>query len=188
MAGEFHPGGRPVKPFSEGPGQKGGQARSDPTMNTAEAIMQSLFGFAFLASSAEEVLIPLAAISLGCSIPIIAIIVDYFQKRTKARIIERAIEKGVPIENLALDEPRGSRMPYRSGMVTVAVGIGSIIFGFLIGMAMQQAGEREYYIPRAVFGGSGALVLLIGIALLVNDKMNYKRFFNGNDKSERKDY
>ena len=156
-------------------------------MNTAEAIMQSLFGFAFLATSAEEVLIPLAAISLGCSIPIIAIIVDYFQKRTKARIIEKAIEKGVPIENLALDEPRGSRMPYRSGMVTVAVGLGLMIFGLAIGAAMKQSGETEHFIPYAVFGGSGALVFLIGIALLANDKMNYKRFFNGNGKGEPKD-
>jgi len=157
-------------------------------MNTAEAVMQSLFGFAFLASSAEEVLIPLAAISLGCSIPIIAIIVDYFQKRTKARIIEKAIEKGVPIENLALDEPRGARMPYRSGMVTAAVGLGLVIFGFALGGALQQGGENEYYIPRAVFGGAGGLVLLIGIALLVNDRMNYKRFLNGSGKGERKDY
>jgi hypothetical protein len=150
--------------------------------------MQNLFGYAFLAMGAEEVLIPLVAITLGCGIPIVAIIVDYFQKRTKARIIEKAIEKGVPIENLALDEPQGARMPYRSGMVTAAVGLGLIIFGLAIGVAVKQSGETEHFIPYAVFGGSGALVLLIGIALLVNDKMNYKRFFDGNGKGERKDY
>ncbi len=155
-------------------------------MHIAEAIMQSLFGFAFLAST-DEIIIPILAIGMSLSIPIIVIIVDYFQKRTKARIIEKAIEKGVPIENLAVDEPRRNRMPYRSGMVMVAVGIGLAIFGFAIGAAMRQGGEADYYIPRAVFGGSGALVLLIGVALLVNDKMNYQRFFNGNGKGERKD-
>lgn len=150
--------------------------------------MQSLFGYAFLAMGLEEVLIPLTAITLGCGIPIIAIVVDYFQKRTKARIIEKAIEKGVPIENLALDEASGPRLPYRSGMVTVAVGIGLIIFGFAVGAAMQQGGEREFYIPRAVFGGAGTLVLLIGIALLINDRMNAKRLQGGNGKGERKEY
>lgn len=157
-------------------------------MHTAEAIMQSLFGYAFLAMGAEEVLIPLVAITLGCSIPIIAIVVDYFQKRTKARIIEKAIEKGVPIENLALDEPQGVRMPYRSGMVTAAVGLGLMIFGFALGGALQRSGDSEHFVANAIFGGGGALVLLIGIALLVNDKMNYKRFFDGNGKGERKDY
>jgi hypothetical protein len=158
-------------------------------MHTAEAIMQSLFGFAFLAMGAEEVLIPLVAITLGCSIPIVAIITDYFQKRTKARIIEKAIEKGVPIENLALDEPRSARLPYRSGMVTAAVGLGLLIFGFALGGALQRSGDSEYSIATAMFGSGGALVLLIGIAQLVNDKMNYSRFFNGNGngKGERKD-
>jgi hypothetical protein len=154
-------------------------------MHIAEAVMQSLFGFAFLAS-VDEVLIPIVAISFSLCIPIVAIITDYFQKRTKARIIEKAIEKGVPIENLALDEPRGNRMPYRSGMVMVAVGLGLAIFGFALTGALQQAGEREFYIPRAVFGGGGALVFLIGVALLANDRMNYSRFFNGNGKGERK--
>ncbi|MBM4117643.1 hypothetical protein FJ251_07830 [bacterium] len=149
--------------------------------------MLGSLGFAFFASG-EEVLIPIIAITLGCSIPIVAIIVEYFQKRTKARIIEKAIEKGVPIENLALDEPSGPRLPYRSGMVTAAVGIGLIVFGFGVGAAMQQSGENEYFIPRAVFGGAGALVLLIGVALLINDRMNAKRFLNGNGKGERKDY
>lgn len=157
-------------------------------MTIAEAIMQSLFGFAFF-GSLDAIIIPVLAISLSLFIPIVAIVVDYFQKKNKTRIIEKALEKGVPIENLALDEPRGNRMPYRSGMVSVAVGLGLIIFGLAIGIAMKQSGETEHFIPYAVFGGGGALVLLIGIALLVNDKMNYKRFFNGNGKeSGRKDY
>ena len=190
MAREFHPDKLPVKPFFEGPGQSGRTNEEHPTMNIAEAIMQSLFGFAFLAASADEVLIPLAAISLGLSIPIIAIIVDYFQKRTKARIIEKAIEKGVPIENLALEEPRRNRMPYRSGMVMVAVGIGAIIMGATLSWGLGRAGEDDAFMGLATMGGGGAIVLLIGIALLLNDKMNYKRFFNGNGsgKDERKGY
>jgi hypothetical protein len=156
-------------------------------MHIAEAIMQSLFGFAFLAS-ADEIIIPVMAISLSLFIPIVAIIVDYFQKRTKARIIEKAIEKGLPIESLALDEPRGSRMPYRSGMIMVAIGIGLIIFGFAMSTGLARAGEDDAFLGQPIFGGGGAIVLLIGIALLINDRMNYKRFFNGNGKGERKDY
>lgn len=156
-------------------------------MSTLEAIMQSLLGYAFLAMGAEEVLIPLAAITLGCGIPIIAIIVDYFQKRTKARIIEKAIEKGVPIENLALDDPRGPRMPYRSGMITAAVGIGMIVFGALLSSALERAGEEDAFIGMATMGGAGAMVLIIGIAILINDRMNRHRF-DGNGKDGRKEY
>lgn len=156
-------------------------------MTTLEAVMQHFLGIAFFAASAEEVLIPLAAITLGCGIPIIAIIVDYFQKRTKARIIEKAIEKGVPIENLALDEPQRPRMPYRGGMITAAVGIGLIVFGALMSMGLDRVGEDDAFMGLATMGGAGAMVLIIGIAMLINDRMNRHRF-DDNGKGERKEY
>jgi hypothetical protein len=149
-------------------------------MQIAEAIMHTVFGFAFL-GSVDESYIPLLALPLIFGIPIIAIIVDYLQKRNKNRLIERALEKGVPIENLALDEPRRNRLPYRSGMVMVAVGIGVTIFGFAFGRALEAGGDPEAYVPRAMFGAGGVIVLLIGIALLINDRMNRHRFDNGKD-------
>ncbi len=148
-------------------------------MQIAEGIMQSLFGFSFLAEA--EMFIPIIAIIMVFSIPIAAIITEYFQKKNKARIIEKAIEKDIPIDNLALDEPQKSRMPYRSGMVMVATGIGVIVFGFAMSWALDLAGEQDAFIMRAVMGSGGAIVLLIGIALLWNDKMNYNRFLNGKD-------
>lgn len=149
-------------------------------MHIAEAIMQSLFGFAFF-GSIDESWIPLLALPLIFGIPITAIVVDYLQKRNKNRVIERALERGVPIENLALDEPRRSRLPYRSGMVMLAVGIGVSIFGFALSHAIRLGGDPEWQVPRAMFGAGGAIVFLIGIALLINDRMNRDRFENGKD-------
>jgi hypothetical protein len=149
-------------------------------MQIVEGIMQTLFGFAFLARVDE--FIPIIAIIMVFSIPIAAIVTEYFQKKNKARIIEKAIEKELPIDNLALDEPQKARLPYRSGMVMVATGLGVAIFGFAMGWAMGSVGEEDAVIMKAVFGAGGAIVLLIGVALLVNDKMNYARFQNGNGK------
>lgn len=152
-------------------------------MHIAEGIMHSLFGFVFMAEIVE--FIPIVAIIMVFAIPITAIITENQQKKQKARILEKAIEKDLPIENLALDEPQKSRMPYRSGMVTSAVGIGTVVFGFAMSWALDRTGEEDAEIMRAVFGAGGFIVLVIGIALLVNDRMNYDRFFNGNGKRKR---
>ncbi len=151
-------------------------------MHIAEGIMQTLFGFSFLANA--EMFIPIIAIVMVFGIPITAIVTEYFQKRNKARIIEKAIENNLPIENLALDDEPRKRLPYRSGMVMVAIGIGVLIFGFAMAWALGVSGEEDPEIMRAVFGAGGAIVLLIGVALLVNDKMNYDRFLNGNGKGK----
>ena len=151
-------------------------------MHIAEGIMQTLFGFTFLADA--EMFIPMIAIVMVFGIPITAIVTEYFQKRNKARIFEKAIENNLPIENLTLDDEPRKRLPYRSGMVMVATGIGVLIFGFAMAWAMAESGEEDAHIMRAVFGAGGAIVLLIGVALLVNDKMNYDRFLNGNGKNK----
>jgi len=116
------------------------------------------------------VLIPIIAVTLSLMIPIVAIIVDYFNKKNKAQVVQRAIENGVPIENLQLEEPK-QRLPYRGGMVCMAVGIGLAIFGFAIG---TYTPDQE---AMPVFLGIGALIALIGLALLINDRMNYDKYF-----------
>ncbi len=113
----------------------------------------------------EAIFVPVVTIIMVFSIPIVAIITEHKAKSKKAEIIKKAIEMGTPIDNLKLDEAK-PRMPYRSGMVMVAIGIGVTIFGLLF-LAGPEA--------RAVFLSGGAIVGLIGVALLINDKMNYER-------------
>jgi hypothetical protein len=112
------------------------------------------------------IFIPIVAIVLGFFIPIVAIVVEYLKKKGKLRVMEKAIEKGLPLEGLSLEDERGPRAPYRSGMVVLAVGIG-------IGICAVVVGNMEG------FGvGVASILLLIGLALIINDKMNYDRIFN----------
>lgn len=112
------------------------------------------------------IFIPILAIVLGCFIPIVAIVVEYLNKKGKLRVMEKAIEKGLPLEGLSLENERGPRVPYRSGMVVLAVGIGTGIFAVLVGN-MEGFGV-----------GIASILLLIGLALIINDKINYDRLFN----------
>jgi hypothetical protein len=115
------------------------------------------------------IFIPLSAIVLSLSIPIIAIIVDYFNRKSKMKVIEKAIEKGVTLEGLSLEEKKEPRVPYRSGMITLAVGVGIGIFALFMGQI-----EDEALYPLL---GIGSIPALIGIALLINDRINYDRYF-----------
>ena len=109
-------------------------------------------------------LIPITAITLGCAIPIVAIIVDHFSKKAKMQVMEKAIEKGLSLEGLSLEDKKGPRVPYRTGMVACAVGIG-------IGIIAVTINEMKIL-------GAAAIPALIGIALIINDKINYDRLFN----------
>jgi hypothetical protein len=117
-----------------------------------------------------EILVPISAIVFSLSIPIIVIIVDYFNKKNKMRVIEKAIEKGLSLEGLSFpEEKKGPRLPYRGGMVILAVGLGVGIFAVLVGRL-----EHEALYPIL---GIGSILALLGIALIINDKMNYDRYF-----------
>lgn len=106
------------------------------------------------------------AVVLGCIIPIVSLIAEYYKKKGKLRVMEKAIEKGLPLEGLSLENERGPRVPYRSGMVVLAVGIGIGICAVLV----ENTGG---------FGvGIASILLLIGLALIINDKINYDRLFN----------
>jgi undecaprenyl pyrophosphate phosphatase UppP len=118
----------------------------------------------------DPVLIPVVAIVFSMSIPIAAIIIDYFNRKSKMKVIEKAIEKGVTLEGLSLEDKKRPRMPYRAGMVVLAVGIGIGILGILIGQT-----DREALYPLL---GAGSIPALVGIALIINDRINYNRYFN----------
>ena len=113
-------------------------------------------------------LVPIISIVLALSIPIISIIVEYFNRKNKLKLFEKAIEKGVTLEGLSLEEKR-PRVPYRAGMVLLAVGIGIAIFAFL----MAQIEIKAFY-PIL---GAAFIPALIGIALIINDRINYDRYF-----------
>ena len=114
--------------------------------------------------------IPIIAIMFGCGIPIVAIIFEHFTKKAKLRVIEKAIEQGQPVDELSLDGKKGPRIPYRSGMVSLAVGLGLGIFALLMGYS-----EGDALYPLL---GAASIPVLIGIVLIINDKINYDRLFN----------
>ncbi|MBT4292546.1 hypothetical protein HOD41_07620 [bacterium] len=113
-----------------------------------------------------ELLIPILAVGMSLMIPIVAIITDYFRKKDKMRVIEKALEHGASLEGLDLNETKAPHMPYRAGMVCSAAGLGVAALGWFIG-------DPEATGPMA---GIGAIVLLIGLALLINDYINRDRF------------
>ena len=99
-------------------------------------------------SDFSTMLIPLVVITLSLMIPIIAIITEHFQKKEKMRLMEKAIEHGANLENISLDDPSCNKppMPYRGGMVTLAVGAGIFIAslvvdsGYAINMSFMTIG------------------------------------------------
>lgn len=124
----------------------------------------------------DPILVPIFAIVFSLSIPIIAIIVDHFNRKTKMKVIEKAIEKGVTLEGLSLEEKKEPRVPYRSGMIILAVGLGIAIFALFVG----QTEEKALY-PLL---GIGSIPALIGIALIINDRMNYDKYFKQDTDSD----
>ena len=117
-----------------------------------------------------DILVPIYAIVFSLSIPIVAIIVEHFNRKNKMKVIEKAIGKGITIEGLSLEKDNNPRAPYRSGMITLAVGLGICIFASFIGKIVTDA-----FYPLI---GIGSIPVLIGITLIINDKMNYALYFN----------
>ncbi len=117
-----------------------------------------------------DILVPIYAIAFSLSIPIVAIIFEHFNRKNKMKVIEKALEKGVILEGMSLEIDKKPRTPYRSGMITLAVGLGIGIFASFIGKI-----ETDAFFSLL---GIGSIPVLIGIALIINDKINYKRHFN----------
>jgi len=117
----------------------------------------------------DPILVPIFAIVFSLSIPIIAIIVEHLTKKNKMKVFEKAIEKGVTLEGLSLEEKKEPRMPYRTGMIILAVGLGIGIFAFLVGQIKAEA-----FYPLL---GIASIPALVGIAFIINDRINYDRYF-----------
>lgn len=82
----------------------------------------------------DEVLIPLVAIIGGLSIPIVALILQFRKQQLQARLIERAIEQGLTIEEIdellarqgfaeeTAKKKESREVPFRKGFVLFAIG------------------------------------------------------------------
>ena len=89
----------------------------------------------------------------------------------------------------------GGRLPYRSGMIVSAVGIGIALCGFAVKGVLRFDTDTSFHVPRflqgwlasgglriiadaelsdprLLFAGIGLTFLLVGAAQLVNDFMN----------------
>ena len=124
---------------------------------------------AFLAlkdySELTGLVLPIVVISLSMSIPIVAIVTEHLQKQARMRLIAKAIEHGANLEDLKLEDPdERPRLPYRSGMVMIAVGVALILANRIVNLSF---GALEF--PLLV---GGLITGCVGLALLLNDWLN----------------
>ncbi len=118
--------------------------------------------------------IPVIAVAMSMAIPIVAIIVERFQKRDRMRLIEKAIEHGANLDELQLEEPETRpRLPYRNGMVCLATGAALVLGQKLATERFASSGVEE--LGMFILLG-GLIVGFVGLALLVNDHMNRDKF------------
>jgi len=118
--------------------------------------------------------IPIVVVSMSMAIPIVSLIVERFQKRDRMRLIEKAIEHGANLDDLRLEEPKcGPRLPARDGMVCVAVGAGLVLGYFVLGDNLGALGIGPLKMPILL---GGLIVGFVGLALLINDRMNRDKF------------
>ena len=129
----------------------------------------------------EEVLIPIVAIVGGLTIPILALTFAHRKQQMQARIIERAIEQGLTVEEI--DEllsrqgfgeenekkaKQSRAVPFRSGLVVFAIGV-----AFFLSENPDLVGAGGGWVDRGFLGGAGNFVgyILMGIggALVVSD-------------------
>ena len=126
----------------------------------------------------EEVLIPVVLFVLVFSIPIVAIISDGRTKRSRDRVLEKALEAGRTLDEVQQlfpeesDRKRLKQRPYYKGLVVLAVG-GAL----LVARQLTMPGPGEY--PATEFGEQaegmligGTICLFIGIAMVVGDFLN----------------
>ena len=108
----------------------------------------------------EEVLIPIVAIVGGLTIPILALTFAHRKQQMQARIIERAIEQGLTVEEI--DEllsrqgfgeenekkaKQSRAVPFRAGLVVFAIGA-----AFFLAENPHIVGAHGGWMPEGFFG------------------------------------
>lgn len=145
------------------------------------ATLTTLISAAAPNDDVADVLIPIVAIVGGLSIPILALTFAHRKQQLQARIIERAIEQGLTVEEI--DEllsrqgfneesekksKRSREVPFRSGLVVFAIGA-----AFFLAANPDLVGVHGEWSQALYLGGIGNFVayILMGIggALVVSD-------------------
>ena len=115
--------------------------------------------------------IPVVAIVMAFSIPIVAILVGYAESRHKTQVRLKAIEKGVPIpletEEKAKDPYERMATSRRKGIIATMVGLG-IFFAFAV--IAVVTGDAEVLCAGAL----GLIPLFIGIGLFIDSWLRRK--------------
>ncbi len=140
----------------------------------------------FLAQAGQKelinMLIPIIVVTLSMLIPIVAIIVDFLQKRERMRLIATALEHGANLEDLNLEdaaEKKKLRLPYRNGMVTLSVGVALLLADRFIGFDFGS-----FHFPLLA---GGLVTSCVGTALLLNDWLNRNRLTEEARQSKQPD-
>lgn len=120
----------------------------------------------FTSAAAEALLIPILGTIFSLGIPIVAIIGGLMYASRRARLQQELLmklaETGQPIPPEILNSTlfrghrggrRSGRSPLRGGLVVIAVGIGLMLFGWIIGETSILA--------------AGLIPLMVGLALLL---------------------
>jgi hypothetical protein len=131
----------------------------------------------------EHVIVPLAFFALVFGIPITAIVMESRNKRSRDRLLEKAIEAGMDPEQVQRSLPkeptRGDRhRPYSRGLALIAIGAALLVVRQvgLVDAETEFAGISVYpgAAEEAGFGFliGGLITLFLGISMLLSDFLN----------------
>lgn len=123
----------------------------------------------------DGVLIPIVAIVMVFSPPIVAIIAIYLVKRKNAEVRMKAIEKGVPLPVDASESLNPYERMARSRRKGIAWTMGGLgIFASFAVMAIAS-GNPDF----VVFGALGLIPLFIGIGLFIDASLRRRDLDKG---------
>ena len=132
----------------------------------------------------EDIVVPLVFFAFVFGIPIVAIVMDSRNRRSRDRVLEKAIEAGLDLEaaRKALPEVRSHRerwhRPFRRGLMLMAIGGALLVVRQVtFGAGFDAGGTHSVHGPdgpETAFGFlvGGTICLFLGIALVLADFFN----------------
>jgi len=114
-------------------------------------------------------LIPVVAIVMTMSIPIVAILVGYAVSRHKTQVRLKAIEKGVPIpfEDEGKDSYERMSKSRKGAIIATMLGVGIVVFFTVIAFAVD---DPEVFAGAAI----GAIPYFSGMGLFIDAHLRRK--------------
>ncbi|MBN2542014.1 hypothetical protein JXI42_04035 [bacterium] len=113
-------------------------------------------------------LIPILAVGLSLSIPIVALVLLYKKSKLKTQERLAAIEKGIPIpqEPEKIKKYRHPIYDLRSGLICLFIGIALLVFANFVGTFTQP--DSDDFVAFNFIGLAGGLILAgIGLGKLI---------------------